>query len=433
MALLTGLFFGLAPAWQASRPALNETLKEGRRSGSGAGRQRLRGALVIAEVSLALVLLVGAGLMIRSFAQLQNVPLGFAPKHLTTMRLALPAATYAQGAPRVDFVDQLLQRLRAVPGVTDASAVNALPLAGGGIWVEEVTLERGDASPAGTPLPADVSAVTPRYFRTMGIPLLEGRDFTEEDRGRYWLGETPLTLIVNETFARRYWPTETPIGQRFRVGDGPFGTVVGMVGDVRNRRLDSEARPAFYFSNGHFGLPALTIVVRTSAPPEAMTAVFRSQVHALDRELPVFNVSPMEQIVADAAGQPRFQAVLLGLFGAVALLLAAIGIYGVMAYIVTQRTHEIGVRMALGARTRDMLHHVLGQGVKLVLIGATLGLAGAFLAAHALKSMWFGVSPGDPLTFASVTVFLAVVALAACWIPTRRATKVDPLVALRHN
>ena len=433
IALLTGLIFGLAPAWQASRLALNETLKEGGRSGSGGKRQRLRGALVIAEVALALVLLVGAGLMIRSFTHLKNVSLGFAPNHVLTMQLALPTAKYGQGAPRVNFFDQLLQRLRAVPGVIDASAVTALPLAGGGTWVEEVTLEGRDAAPGGTPLPADVSAVMPHYFHTIGIPLLAGRDFTEQDRGAYWLGEVPLTLIVNETFARRYWPNENPIGKRFSPGNGPFGTVIGVVGDVRSLSLEREARPAFYFSYGHFGLPALTIVVRTSALPEAMTAALRAQVYALDHDLPVYNIRPMEQIVSNAAGQPRFQTMLLGLFSAVALLLAAIGIYGVMAYTVTQRTHEIGVRMALGAQTRDVLQHVLGQGMKFVLMGATLGLAGAFVAARALKSMLFGVSPADPLTFAAVTVFLALIAFAACWIPARRATKIDPMIALRSE
>jgi putative ABC transport system permease protein len=431
IALGAGLIFGLAPAWQASRLVLNETLKEGGRSGGGK-RQRLRGALVIAEVALALVLLVGAGLMIRSFTRLQNVPLGFAPSHVLTMRLALPTTKYGQGAPRVNFFDQLLQRLRAMPGVIDASAIYNLPLAGGD-WAEEVTLEGRDTVPSGTPLPAEVNAVTPRYFQTMGIPLLAGRDFTEQDRGAFWLGESPWTLIVNETFARRYWPNENPIGKRFRFGANVFGTVIGVVGDVRSQSLEREARPAFYVSQGHFSWPALTIVVRASTPPETMTAALRAQVYALDHDLPVYNIRPMEQIVSNAAGQPRFHTLLLGLFSAVALLLAAIGIYGVMAYTVTQRTHEIGVRMALGARTRDTLRHVLGQGMKLVLIGATLGLAGAFVAARALKSMLFGVSPADPLTFAAVTVFLALVAFAACWIPARRATKVDPLVALRHN
>jgi putative ABC transport system permease protein len=435
IALLTGLIFGLGPAWQASKIAPGETLKAGGRSGSGGTRQRLLGALVVAEVTLALVLLAGAGLMIRSFMYLQNVPLGLAPSHVTTMRLTLPTTTYGQGAPRVNFFDQLLQRLRAVPDVMDASAITALPLAGGGLWVEEVTLEGRDASLGGTPLPADVNAVMPHYFQTMGIPLLAGRDFTEQDRGAFWLGGAPLTMVVNETFARRYWPNEDPIGKRFCIGDNrnPFGTVIGMVGDVRSRSLDQEPRPAFYVSYGHYSLPALTVVVRTSAPPEAMPAMLRAQVHALDHDLPVYNLSPMEQIVSNAAGQPRFQTLLLGLSSAVALLLAAIGIYGVMAYSVTQRTHEIGVRMALGARTRDMLQHVVGQGMKLVFIGATLGLAGAVVAARALESMLFGVSPGDPLTFTAATVLLALVGFAACWIPTRRATKVDPLVALRHN
>jgi len=432
IALGAGLIFGLAPAWQASRLALNETLKEGGRSGGGK-RQRLRGALVVAEVALALMLLVGAGLMIRSFTHLQNVPLGFAPNHVLTMRLTLPTAKYGQGAPRVNYFDQLLQRLRATPGVIDASAVINLPLAGGGSWAEEVTLEGRDAAQGGTPIPAEVNAVTPRYFHTMGIPLLAGRDFTEQDRGAFWLGESPWTLIVNETFARRYWPNENPIGKRFRFGGNVFGTVIGVVGNVRSLSLEREAQPAFYVSYGHFSMPALTLVVRASAPPEAMTAALRAQVYALDRDLPVYNIRPMEQIVSNAAGQPRFQTLLLGLFGAAALSLAAIGIYGVMAYTVTQRTHEIGVRMALGARTCDVLQHVLGQGMKLVLMGATLGLAGAFVAARALKSMLFGVSPADPLTFAAVTVFLALVAFAACWIPARRATKVDPLVALRHN
>src|SRR5262245_55053989 len=431
IALGAGLIFGLAPAWQASRLALNETIKEGGRSGGGK-RQRLLGALVIAEVALALTLLVGAGLMIRSFMRLQNVPLGFAPNHVLTMRLALPTAKYGQGAPRVNFFEQLLQRLRATPGVINASAIYNLPLAGGD-WAEEVTLEGRDAAQGGTPLPAEVNAVTPRYFQTMGVPLLAGRDFTEQDRGAFWFGESPWTLIVNETFARRYWPNENPIGKRFRFGANVFGTVIGVVGDVRSLSLEREARPAFYVSYGHFSFPALTIVVRASAPPETMTAALRAQVYALDHDLPVYNTRPMEQIVSNAAGQPRFQTLLLGLFSAAALSLAAIGIYGVMAYTVTQRTHEIGVRMALGLLTRATLRHVCGQGMLLVLMGATLGLAGAFVAARALKSMLFGVSPADPLTFAAVTVVLTLVAFAACWIPARRATKVDPLVALRHN
>src|SRR5215510_14176718 len=432
IALGAGLIFGLAPAWQASKLALNETLKEGGRSGGDGKRQRLRGALVIAEVALALTLLVGAGLMIRSFMRLQNVPLGFAPDHVLTMRLALPAAKYGQGAPRVNFFDQLLQRLRATPGVIDASAVVNLPLAGGD-WAEEVTLEGRDAAPSGTPLPAEVNAVTPRYFHTMGIPLLAGRDFTEQDRGAFWLGESPWTLIVTETFARRYWPNENPIGKRFRFGDNVFGTVIGVVGDVRSQSLEREAQPAFYVSYGHFSFPALTIVVRASAPPEALTAALRAQVYELDHDLPVYNLRPMEQIVSNAAGQPRFQTLLLGLFSAAALLLAAIGIYGVMAYTVIQRTHEIGVRMALGASTSDVLKLILRSGLKLALIGIVLGLVGAFAATRVLSSLLFNVSATDPVIFVIDALLLAIAALLACYIPARRATKVDPLVALRYE
>jgi putative ABC transport system permease protein len=435
IALGAGLIFGLAPAWQASKLALNETLKEGGRSGGGGQRQRLRGALVIAEVALALVLLVGAGLMIRSFAHLQNVPLGFAPENVLTMRLTLPTAKYGQGAPRVNFFDQLLQRLRAVPGVIDASAVTELPLAGGGAWAEEVTLEGRAATPDGTQRSAGVNAVPPRYFHTMGIPLLTGRDFTEQDRGAFWLGETTLTWIVNETFARRYWPNENPLGKRFRIGDNrnPFGTVIGVAGDVRSLSLEQEARPAFYVSHGHYSLPALTVVVRTSAQPEALTAALRAQVYALDHDLPVYNIRPMEQIVSNAAGQPRFQTLLMGLFGAVALLLAAIGIYGVMAYTVTQRMREIGMRMALGAQARDVRALVAGQGLKLALTGVALGLAAAFALTRLMKSLLYAVSPTDPLTFGVIALLLLSVALLACWIPARRATKVDPLIALRNE
>jgi len=433
IALITGLIFGLAPAWQASRLALNETLKEGGRSGGGSQRQRLRGALVIAEVALALVLLIGAGLMIRSFAHLQNVPLGFTPENVLTMRLTLPAAKYGQGAPRVNFFDQLLQRLHGVPGVIDASAVTELPLAGGGTWAEEVQLE--GRAPDGTPRSAGVNAVLPRYFHTMGIPLLAGRDFTEQDRGAFWLGETPLTWIVNETFARRYWPNENPLGKRFRIGDNrnPFGTVIGVAGDVRSLSLEQEARPAFYVSHGHYSLPALTVVVRTSAPPEALTAALRAQVYALDPDLPVYNLRPLEQVVANAAGQPRFHTLLLGLFSAAAALLAAIGIYGVMTYTVTQRTHEIGIRLALGAQARDVRALVAGQGLKLALTGVALGLAAAFALTRLMKSLLYAVSPTDPLTFGVIALLLLSVALLACWLPARRATKVDPMIALRHD
>jgi len=426
VSLLTALIFGLAPAWQASKLDLNETLKEGGRSGSGGARQQLRGALVIGEVALALVLLLGAGLMIRSLAHLQNVPLGFAPENALTMQVSLPTSKYGEHAP-VNFFNQLLERLRVVPGVMDAAAVTQPPLSGSGGWAMEVTLEGREAAASDAKLSAATFAVTPRYFHTMGIPLLQGRDFTEQDRGG-----APLALIVSEAFARRFWPNENPIGKRFRPGTfDSFGTVVGVVGNVRQVSLDNEGGPAFYFSHGHIGMPGLVVVVRTVAPPETLTAALRAQVHALDHDLPVYNVRAMEQFVSNAAGQPRFQTLLLGLFSAVALLLAAIGSYGVMAYAVTERTHEIGVRMALGAQASDVLRLVVRQGMMLSLVGVAIGLALAFGLTRFLRSLLYQVSPTDALTFALIPVLLIGVTLLACYVPARRATKVDPMVALR--
>jgi len=431
VSLLTGLIFGLAPAWQASKLDLNETLKEGGRSGGSGVRRGLRGVLVVGEVALALALLVGAGLMIRSFAHLQNAPLGFAPENVLTMQISLPTSKYGKDAS-VNFFDQLLERLRAVPGVTAAAAVTQPPLSGSYGWANEVTLEGRAAAPSDVRLSAATFAVTPHYFQTMGIPLLQGRDFTEQDRGQF--GQAPLTLIVNEAFARRFWPNENAIGKRFRPGaSNPFGTVVGVVGNVRNFSLENEGGPAFYFPYGYIGMPGLVVTVRTVAPPETMTAALRAQVHALDHELPVYNVRAMEQIVSNAAGQPRFQTLLLGLFSAVALLLAAIGIYGVMAYAVTQRTHEIGVRMALGAQARDVRTLVVRQGIRLALIGVVLGLALAFGLTRFLRGLLYQVSTTDALTFVLIPLLLVGVTLLACYVPARRATKIDPLAALRHE
>ena len=429
ISLLTGVIFGLAPAWQASKLGLNETLKEAGRSGSGGMRHRLRSALVVSEVALALVLLVSAGLMMRSFAHLQKVSLGFAPENVLTMQISLPGSKYGENTTRVNFFNQMLERLRAVPGVTDAAAVTQPPLSGGGGWGMEIALEGRSAGPAEPKLSSATFAVTPHYFHTMGIPLLQGRDFTEQDRG-----DAPLTLIVNEAFARRFWPNENPIGKRFRPGTGnPFGTVVGVVGNVRNTSLENEGAPAFYFSYGHIGMPALTVAVRTVAPPETLTAALRAQVHSLDQELPIYNVRPMAQIVYNAAGQPRFQTSLLGLFSTLALLLAAIGIYGVMAYTVTQRTHEIGVRMALGAQARDVLRLIVKQGMILSLIGVTIGLALAYGLTRFLKELLYEVKTTDPLTFVVISLLLVGITLLACYIPARRATKVDPMVALRYE
>jgi putative ABC transport system permease protein len=424
---ITGLIFGLAPAWWASQLNLTEKLKEGGRSDSGRRTHRLRGALVVAEVTLALALLESAGLMMRSFVRLQAVSLGFAPENVLTMQISLPASKYGEREQRVNFFDQLLERLRTVPGVIDAAAITQPPSSSGN-WAMEITVEEGEAAINKAPLSADARAATPHYFGTMGIPLLQGREFIEEDRGN-----KPLKLIVSETFARRYWPNENPIGKRFRPGtNNPFGTVVGVVGDVRNN-LQEEAQPAFYFPYGYIGMPGLVVVVRTITQPETLAVTLRAQVRALDSEQPVYNIRTMKQIISNATAQPRFQAMLLGLFSIVALLLAAIGIYSVMAYLVRQRRREIGIRMALGARARDILKIVIRQGMRHVLLGVVLGLAGSFALTRLMKSLFFGGGATDPLTFIMVVLLLIGVSFVACYLPARRATKVNPSIALRHE
>lgn len=425
ISIITGLVFGLAPAWRATKLNLTESLKEGGSKGSTEGRSRLRSVLVTAEIALALILLVGAGLMIRSFSHLQKVQLGFTPEKVLTMQINLPPAKYTQGDPRFNFFDRLLAQLKTVPGVTDAAGITQPPLASGN-WALEVKPE-GDTSD--TPLSADARAITPGYFRTMGIPLLQGRDFTEKDRN-----DSAFTLIVSEKLAQLCWPNENPIGKRLKPGtNNPYGEVVGVVGNVRNLRLEDEGRPAFYFSYGHIGMPNLAVVVRTTVPPESLAPAMRASVASLDAELPVFNIRSMDEFVATASGQQRFQTVLLGLFSGLSLLLAAVGIYGLMSFLVRQRTHEIGIRMALGANRGHVLKLVVMKGLTLTAFGVIVGVIGAWALTRLMTTMLFGVTPTDATTFAVVCGGLVLVALLACYIPARRATKVDPLVALRHE
>jgi putative ABC transport system permease protein len=424
ISLLTGLIFGLVPALQVSKPDLNTTLKESVRSSSGV-RGRLRSALVVAEIALVLVLLVGSGLMIQSFLHLQKVPLGFEHENVLTMRITLPNSKYGENVQRVDFFNQLLERFQTVPGVVNSAAISQVPFSGGN-WAMEVTLEGATTD---LPLSADVRAVTPNYFRTMGIPFLQGRDFTDQDRG-----DAPLTLIVSETFARSFWPNENPIGKKFRPGMGnPFGTVIGVVGNVRNLSLENEARPAFYFSYGHVGMGGLTVVVRTAAQPESLLSALRAQVLELDPNLPIYSVSAMEKLVSNASGQPKFYTLLLGIFGVVALMLASIGIYGVISCSVTQRTQEIGVRVALGAQPRHVLKLVIGQGLALIVTGIAFGLIASLGLIRLMSGMLYGVKATDPTTLLLISVLLSGVALLACYLPARRAMKVDPIVALRYE
>jgi putative ABC transport system permease protein len=420
--LLTGLIFGLAPAWWASRVNLTEKLKEGSRSDGGRLPYRLRSALVIAEVTMAAVVLVGAGLLVNVLARLRAVPLGLTPDNVFTMQISLPGSKYGQ-QQRVDFFSQLLERLRAVPGVVDAAAVEQAPTTIS-TWNMEIMLEGAAADTTG-PL-AEGHAVTPRYFQTMGIPLLQGQDFADTYRA-----DQPLELIVSETFARRYWPNENVIGKRFRAGpNNPFGTVVGVVGDVRTLNSQQAATPAFYFPYGYIGMPGLVVMVRTTAQPETFAAPLRAEVRQLDADQPVYNMRTMNQIIAGATAQQRFQAFLTSLFAAVSLLLVAIGIYSIVAYMVKQRRREIGVRMAVGASTRNILRMVILNGMRNVLVGLVLGLA---LSLAMTRLIGLTTTAADLRVYVLVGLLLTGVALSACYLPAWRATKIDPSQALRNE
>ena len=426
--VLIGLIFGLAPAWWASRVDLTQKLKEGGRTGGSKITQRLRSSLVVAEVTLAAVLLIGAGLLVRSLIHLQAIPLGFAPENIITMQVSLPGSKYGERAQRVAFFDELLERLRNVPGVVDAAAAERSPGAGGN-WAMEITVEGGEAVIDKTRSSADAHVATPGYFQAMSIPLLQGQEFSEPYRS-----DRPLELIVSESFARRYWPNENPIGKRFRPGtNNPFGTVVGIVGDVRTIDRQEEKLPAFYLPYGYIGMPGLVVAIRTTGQPETFATALRSQVLQIDAEQPVYNIRTMSEFIANATAQQRLQASLSSIFSVVALLLVAVGIYGVVAYWVKQRRREIGVRMALGAGAIDILKMVIGQGMRHVLLGLILGLAGSFALTRWMGSSVFGLSANDPITFLIVALLVFGVAFVACYLPAWRATKVDPSTALRSE
>src|SRR5689334_13792788 len=348
---LTGLIFGLAPAWWSSRVNLTNRLKEGIRSEA---THRLRGVLVITEVTMAAALLIVAGLLVNMLAWLQSAPLGLAPDNVLTMQVSLPNSKYPDRQQRVNFFQQLLTQFRTVPGVIDAAAIEAPPTSGGN-WTVDITPDGGEAAVSQLRTSADAHAVTTQYFQTMHVPFLQGRDFAEQYRS-----DQALEFVVSESFARRYWPNETAIGKRFRPGaNNPFGTVVGVVGDVRILDKQQDVLPAFYFPYGYIGMPGLVMVIRTSTPPQNLVAPLRATLHQLDAEQPVYNIRTMDEIVAGATSQQRFQATLSSLFAILALLLVTIGIYSVMAYMVKQRRREIGIRIAVGATTWSILRMVI--------------------------------------------------------------------------
>jgi putative ABC transport system permease protein len=431
VSLLTGLGFGILPALQASRTNLNETLKEGGRSAAGTGRQRSRSLMVVAEIALSLVLLVGAGLMMRSFLRLQQVNPGLNPAGVMTMRINLPRVRYTEAARRTAYYRQLMERLRSLPGVEAAGAVSTLPLSGGW-WGRSITVEGFPVLSVGQAPLIQHNVITPGYFRTLGIPLLEGRDFTDADTEN-----GPKITIIDEHLAREYWPNESPLGKRIRFGppedNEPWHTIVGVVGAVRHERLEATTRNSVYLPHTEIPIGGLSLAVRTAAQPERLIEPVREQIRELDPDLPITSVRTMEEVVARSVWQPRLYTILFGIFAAVALLLAAVGLYGVMAYTVTIRTHEIGLRVALGARPGDVMKLIAGQGIKLALIGVASGLIAASLLTRLMTSLLFSTSANDPLTFIGIAALLTLVALLACWIPARRATKVDPMVALRYE
>ena len=429
VSLVTGVAFGLFPALQSSNLDLNESLKEGGRSGSsGARRNRVRGMLVVAEIALSLVLLIGAGLMIKSFIRLEQVNPGFATRDVLTMRLSLPAAQYPDSRRRTAFYQQVIQRVQAIPGAQSAGAISRLPLTPGnssrGLIIEG---RQNDGSGDGPG--ADYRVISPDYFKVMGIAVSKGRGFTESDKA-----EAPPVGIINETLARRFWPDEDPVGKRLKIDDGdPWTEIVGVVADVKHLGLDSQARNELYVPYFKDPWPFMTVVVHSGAGAAGLPNAMRNEVWAVDRDLPVPDIKPMDQLLAASVARRRFNMLLLALFGAVALVLAAVGIYGVMSYSVTQRTREIGIRMALGATRSDVLKLVVGQGMTLALIGVGIGLAAAFALTRVLTSLLFAVGATDAATFVIISTLLAGVALAACLVPARRAMKVDPMTALRYE
>ncbi len=434
LAVLTALLFGSGPALLGSKADLNATLKDGGRSAASASRNRLGSGLVMAEVALSLILLAGAGLLMRSLVLLAEVDPGFNPENILTARISLPASQYSDGSRIAGFYSRLIGRIKALHEVRSASLISALPLSGAALRdpfsIEGRPWRQRGASDV--PQVANFQIVAPDYFHTMKIPLLQGRNFSEHDaRG------APPVAVVSRTLVRGFWPGRDPIGLHIMMGaprpGGSWLTIVGVVGSVRNTNLDSTPIPQIYVPQQQHPSRSMAQVLEASQGAASPLPSVRSIVHELDRALPLYDVSTMDEILSHSVASRRYNATLLGLFALLAAALSAIGIYGVVSYSVSQRTHEIGIRMALGAQKSDVLKMVVGQGLKLVVIGVAIGIVGALALTRFLSSLLYGVKPTDPLTFIAVSLILIAVALAACYIPARRAAKVDPAVALRHE
>jgi predicted permease len=428
-AALTGLVFGLVPALKASRPNLNEFLRGSYGTTQG-GHQRFRSVLVISEVGLALALLIGAGLLVRSFVHLEEVDPGFRPDHLLTLSLRLPESKYSKEGQLRDFYQQLLQRVQSLPGARTSGLVNSVPIAG---W-QGTTLVYVEGRPVPTSMTdtpmANYRVSSSDYFMTLGIPQVRGRLFTSHDAAG-----GPRVLLINETMARRLFPNQDPLGKQLRLDNpkNPLFTIVGVVGDIRSGGLDAPLESEMYTAYLQDPWSIMTLVVRTAGDPLALAPAVRNQVAALDKDQPIFNVKSMEEIMSESISPRRFNMLVVGMFSAIALVLATVGIYGVVSFSVSQRTNEIGIRMALGAGKQEVLSMILRLGLGLAVAGVVAGLAAAFVLNRFLSTLLFGVHPYDPVTFIVVPLLLIAVAVTACYIPACRATRVDPMAALHYE
>ena len=429
----TGILIGLVPALASAKPELTEALKEGGRgSTSGVRRNRVRNLLVIAEVALALVLLVGASLLLKSFVRLQSVNPGFDPRNVLTMEASLPLAKYARGKPVSDFYQELIRRVQALPGVEAAALTSILPLSGTNSD-SSFAIEGRDPMAEQVYPDEEIRGVTPDYFKVLRVPLSHGRFFDERDHA-----DAPKSVIVNQAFVKKWFPNQEAVGKRITFSnpnkpDVEWVTIVGVVGDMHHRGLDQEAKPEYYLPHAQRAYRGMILAVRSKQDPRALTASIRNEIRRLDPELPAANVRTMEDVASDSIAPRRLSVALITVFAAVALVLASVGIYGVMSFLVVQRTHEIGVRMALGANRRDVLLLVIGRAARLVATGTAVGLVLALISTRALGALLYNVGAFDIASFVFVTFALALVALFASYIPALRATKADPMLALAHN
>jgi putative ABC transport system permease protein len=429
VSLLTGLLFGLAPALQASHLELSEVLKEGGRGNSAGPRHgRLRNLLVIAEIAMSLILLIGAGLLARSFLRLLDVQTGFRADHLVTMFMNFAGPKYSKAGASTQFEEQLIQRVEAMPAVQGVAISNDLPLQGDDTTTGVGTIEGRETLPPGHEFLVGIHIANPGFFRTMGIPLLRGREFTSSDADK-----STSVLIINQKVAETFWPGQDPIGKHLQVMGPGTSEVVGVVGNVLHNGFGEPPDFETYTPYKQSPWSYMALAVRTNSDPHTISDAVKAAVASLDPDLPVHDIRTMEQVSADSLAPRRITLYLIGSFAVLALILSAVGIYGVMSYAVTQRSHEIGVRMALGAQPRDVLQMVVRHGMKLAATGVALGIAGAFLLTRYLKTLLFEINSTDPLTFAAVAFLLAAIAFLATYLPARRATRVDPMVALRYE